>query len=85
MKPIAKYITLETIIENEETSSGMILSADDSTKSRYYKGKVIAVGDEVETVKSGDVILYDRTNSFTMTINKLSVTIIQLREVVGVF
>jgi|TARA_R110000822_G_scaffold73967_1_gene177910 chaperonin GroES len=85
MKPIAKYITLETIIENEETSSGMLLSADDSTKSRYYKGKVIAVGDEVETVKSGDVILYDRTNSFTMTINKLSVTIIQLREVVGVF
>ena len=65
MKPIAKYITLETIIENEETSSGMLLSADDSTKSRYYKGKVIAVGDEVETVKSGDVILYDRTNSFT--------------------
>ena len=85
MRPIAKYITLETIIENEETSSGMLLSADDSTKSRYYKGKVIAVGDEVETVKSGDVILYDRTNSFTMTINKLSVTIIQLREVVGVF
>jgi co-chaperonin GroES (HSP10) len=85
MKPIAKYITLETIIENEETSSGMLLSADDSTKSRYYKGKVIAVGDEVETVKSDDIILYDRTNSFTMTINKLSVTIIQLREVVGVF
>jgi co-chaperonin GroES (HSP10) len=85
MKPIAKYITLETIIENEETSSGMLLSADDSTKSRYYKGKVIAVGDEVETVKAADVILYDRTNSFTMTINKLSVTIIQLREVVGVF
>lgn len=85
MRPIAKYITLETIIENEETSSGMLLSADDSTKSRYYKGKVIAVGDEVQTVKSGDVILYDRTNSFTMTINKLSVTIIQLREVVGVF
>lgn len=85
IKPIQKFIALKKIIEEVKTTSGLVLTAKDASEMRYQKGEIIAVGDEVPNIKSGDIVLYDTSNSYTMLINEEPVTIIQYREVVGVY
>ena len=41
MKPIGKYIIVETIEETLKTESGLLLSQEDASNFRYKKGKVI--------------------------------------------
>ena len=41
MKPIGKYIIINTIDEEIKTESGILLSASDVDEFRYKKGKVI--------------------------------------------
>jgi co-chaperonin GroES (HSP10) len=74
MKPIGKYILIKTIEETIKTSSGLILSAEDSNQLRYKKGLVVKPGTEVEVIKEGD----------SMVINSETYTIIVERDVVVV-
>ena len=39
MKPIGKYILVKNIEEEIETSSGLLLSAEDASQMRYKKAK----------------------------------------------
>ena len=41
MKPIGKYIIINSIQEQLKTKSGLILTATDADEFRYKKGKVI--------------------------------------------
>ncbi len=84
MKPINKYIVVETIKEDIKTESGILLSAQDKEGFRYNKAKVIAPGTEVNSIAKGDVVYYDKARSFTMIISGEPRTIIQERDVVVV-
>lgn len=84
MKPIGKYIVIKAIEEEIETSSGLLLSADDVASMRYKKGRVVAPGSTVDVIKPDDLIHYDKNSGFTMMINDESYTIIQERDVVVV-
>ncbi len=84
MKPINKYIIIETIEEEIKTNSGLLLSANDIKDFRYKKGKVIKPGTQVEDIKSGDLIYYDKMSGYTMIINDKQYTIILERDVVVV-
>ncbi len=84
-KPIAKYILLSAIIEEVKTSSGLVLSGDDMSAMRYHKAEVLAVGDEIDKVKKGDIVLFDKTNSFSMILEQKTVTICSYRDIVLVF
>ena len=84
MKPIGKYILIKTIEETIKTSSGLILSAEDSNQLRYKKGLVVKPGTEVEMIKEGDSIYYDTRAGYSMIINSETYTIIVERDVVVV-
>jgi len=84
MKPVAKWITLKLIKEDVTTESGLQLTAKLSDAMRYQKGEVLEVGDEVPNIKTGDKILFDQSNSYTMPIDEVYVTFIQYREVVAI-
>lgn len=84
MKAINKYIIIETITEELKTSSGLMLSGEDTNEFRYKKGKVVNPGTEVLTVNEGDVIYYDKSSGHTMIINETKYTIILERDVVVV-
>ena len=84
MKPIGKYILIKTIEETIKTSSGLILSAEDSNQLRYKKGLVVKPGTEVEEIKEGDSIYYDTRAGYSMVINSETYTIIVERDVVVV-
>ena len=82
MKAIGKNIIIKSIDEEVKTSSGLILSGDDTNQLRYKKGIVINSGTEVSAIKTDDQVYYDKSNSFVMIINEQQCVIIQERDVV---
>ena len=84
MQPIGNYIILSDIIEEQKSASGMILTGESLNDMRYRKGKVIKAGTDVTVIHEGDVIMYDKSNSFSMMLEGNTVTIIQLRDIIVV-
>jgi co-chaperonin GroES (HSP10) len=82
MKAIGKNIVIKSINEEVKTSSGLILSGEDTNQLRYKRGTVVTPGTEVSNIKEGDEIYYDKAQSYTMIINDDQFTIIQERDVV---
>jgi len=84
MIPIGKNIIIKPIDEEVETRSGLLLSAEDSNQLRYKKGTVIKSGTDVEVIKEGDNVYYDKRSGHTMLLNNDKYTLIQERDVVVV-
>ncbi len=84
MKPIGKYIIINTIEEEHKTKSGLLLSATDVEGFRYRKGEVVKTGSEVSVINENDLIYYDKNAGHSMLINDMPYTIILERDVVVV-
>lgn len=84
MKPIGKYILINAVEEEIETSSGLLLSAEESNQLRYKKGLVVEPGSDVTVIKSGDSIYYDKRAGYTMMVGSDSYTLISEKDVVVV-
>jgi len=84
MKPIGKYILIKKVEEEIETSSGLLLSAEDANQLRYKKGKVVEVGTDVTVINKEDDIYYDSRAEYTMLIGSEAYTIIRETDVVVV-
>jgi co-chaperonin GroES (HSP10) len=82
MKAIGKNIIIKNVDEEVKTSSGLVLSGEDTNQLRYKRGVVINSGTEVSAIKSGDEVYYDKSNSYVMIINDEHCVIIQERDVV---
>jgi len=70
MKAIGKHIVIEEIKEQITTNSGILLTSDDSDQFRYKKGLVVIPGTDVDTVKAGDNIYYDKRAGHSMILNE---------------
>jgi len=84
MKAVGKYIVITEIIEQQKTDSGILLTSDDSNQLRYKKGLIVIPGTEVDVVKEGDVIYFDKASGHKMMLNDEMVSIIQERDIVVV-
>jgi co-chaperonin GroES (HSP10) len=84
MRAIGRNIVIDIIEETIKTDSGILLSAEDAKGLRYGKGVVVTAGTDVQHIKQGDVIYYDKRNSFGMVIDGEQRTIINESNVVVV-
>ncbi len=84
MKAINKYIIIDKVSEEMKTESGLLLSGEDANEFRYNKGIVVTPGTNVETVKEGDTIYYDKSSGHTMILQDKKYTVILERDVVVV-
>jgi len=84
MQAINKYIIIKKVSEEYKTKSGLLLSNEDVSSLRYHKAVVFNPGTNVETVKTDDVIFFDKTAGHSMIINDETYTIIEERDVVVV-
>jgi co-chaperonin GroES (HSP10) len=84
MKLIGKNILVNIINEEVKTSSGLLLSAEDTSGFRYGKAEVVEPGSQVDIIKKGDLIYYDKRQGYTMLINDNKYSVIQERDVVVV-
>ena len=62
----------------------MLLSGEDTDKLRYGRARVLASGTDVDNVKDGDELYYDKRSRYTMIIEGIARTIISERDVVVV-
>jgi|APFre7841882793_1041355.scaffolds.fasta_scaffold27693_2 co-chaperonin GroES (HSP10) len=71
MVVLGRYILITPIIVKEEKSaSGMLLSAADSSKTRYQFANVKQVGVECQYVKDGDLISFDSGAGHEVKLNE---------------
>lgn len=82
MRAVGKNIVINVIEEEITTASGLLLSAEDSNQMRYKRGVVLSPGTEVQSVKEGEEIYYDKRQSFTMIVDGNQVTVITERDLV---
>lgn len=84
MKPIGKYVIIQTIEEEIKTKSGLLLTASDVEEFRYKKGKVIKSGTHVKEISDNDLIYYDKSAGFSLLLNDNPYTVITERDIVVV-
>ena len=60
MKAVNHYIIIDLIKNEPKKLGGLILTEETDKDNRYNKAKVLSIGNNVEGVKEGDVIYYDK-------------------------
>lgn len=85
IKALNKFLFVTPITEHEKSASGLAMSSSDMNEIRYRKAKVFSVGALVtpDTVKDGDMILYDRHAGYTMMLNGVTYTVIKEGDVIA--
>jgi len=60
MKAVNHYVVVDKIKATQEKKvGGLILTDDHDQENRYFKGKVISVGNLVEGINVNDTVWYD--------------------------
>ena len=60
MKAVNHYLIIDMIKDEPTNVGGLILTDQTNEDNRYLKAKVVSIGNNVEGIKEGDVIYYDR-------------------------
>ena len=85
MKAVGKCLIIEKIKEGTtKTKGGLLLAENQREDIRYIQAKVLSIGDEVVSVKEGDLIFYDRHAGHKIEIDKDIYHLIRLGDVVVV-
>lgn len=82
MKAVGHYIIINQIIEEEKSSSGLILSVQESGEMRYGRGHVVTCGELVKAVKEGDYIYFDKRQGHQVMIEGVQYGVIKESDVV---
>jgi co-chaperonin GroES (HSP10) len=85
MKAIGKYIVINPIKETETTTKGGLILAEKQREDiRYRQAEIVEVGTDVNVLKSGDNIYYDKAAGFNIEIKKNNYKVIKEFDVVVV-
>ena len=58
-KPLGKRVLIKQVEQEEVTKSGIVLPGT-ASKEKPITGEVLAVGKEVEDVKAGDKVIFEK-------------------------
>ena len=81
MVVLNKFIVIEKVNEKKTSSSGLIMSDEDTSDMRYHKGIVKDVGFNVLGIKPGDSVIFDKVSAYDVMIGDNRMTIIQEKDV----
>jgi co-chaperonin GroES (HSP10) len=85
MKAIGRNLIIEKVKEGTtKTKGGLLLAENHRDDIRYVEAKILSIGTEVEGVKEGDSIFYDRHAGHKIEIKKETYQVIKLQDVVVV-
>ena len=59
IKPLGKRVLIKQVEQEEVTKSGIVLPGT-ASKEKPITGEVLAVGKEVEDVKKGDKVIFEK-------------------------
>ena len=83
MKAIGKYVVIKPIKEvDTKTKGGLILAENQREDIRYRRAKVVEPGYDVEVLKKGDEVYYDKAAGFNIELKKEQYKVIKEFDVV---
>ena len=72
MKAIGRNLIIEKVKEGTtKTKGGLLLAENHRDDIRYVEAKILSIGTEVEGVKEGDSIFYDRHAGHKIEIKRM--------------
>ena len=81
-QPLGNRTLVERLEEATTTASGIIIP--DNAKEKPSQGKVIAIGEEVEQISTGDVVVFGKYTGNEITIEGTTYLIIDADEIFGI-
>ena len=85
MKAIGRNLIIEKIKEGTtKTKGGLLLAENQREDIRYTEADILSVGEQVEGLKEGDKILFDRHAGHKIEIDKKTYHVIKAQDVVVV-
>jgi len=85
MKAIGRNLIIEKIKEGTtKTKGGLLLAENQREDIRYTEADILSVGEQVEGLKNGDKIFFDRHAGHKIEIDKKTYHVIKAQDVVVV-
>lgn len=82
-KPLKDRVFVSYTEEMEKTAGGIYIP--ESAKEKPQKGKIEAIGDEVKSVKVGEVILFDKYSGSKISMDNVEYLILKEEDILGIF
>ncbi|MCQ2398069.1 MAG: co-chaperone GroES [Sphaerochaetaceae bacterium] len=82
IRPLGERVLVKAEKTEEKTASGIVLPQTSQEKSQF--ASVIAVGDDVKSVKKGERILFDKYAGTALKIDSEDYLILELKEVLAI-
>jgi chaperonin GroES len=80
-KPLGDRLLIQRVEEANTTASGIIIP--DNAKEKPSKGKVIAVGSEVEDINVDDTVVFGKYSGNEITIDGTEYLIMESSDIFG--
>ncbi len=81
-KPLGDRVFVKFLEEMEKTAGGIYIP--DAAKEKPQKGKIEGVGKDVEEVKVGDIILFDKYSGSKIKMDGDEYLIIKEEDILGI-
>jgi len=81
-QPLGERVLVERIEEAKTTASGIYIP--DSAKEKPSQGKVLAVSDEVKTVKVNDTVVFGKYAGSELTLDGTTYLVIETDDLLGI-
>ncbi|MFQ5454741.1 MAG: co-chaperone GroES [Nitrospirota bacterium] len=82
-RPLKDRVFVSYATEAEKTAGGIYIP--EAAKEKPQKGSVESIGSEVNSVKVGDVILFDKYSGSKITIDDTEYLILKEDDILGIF
>ena len=85
MKAIGNNVVIVPVkVTGDKTKGGLLLVKKDREDIRYIKAVIHSVSDEIQALKKGDEIYYDKHAGHIIEFNKDQYTVIKVQDIVVV-
>lgn len=82
IKPLGKRVVIKRVEAEEKTKSGIVLPGQAQEKPQF--AEVVAVSDEVETVKTGDRVIFKKYSGSEIKMDGQEVIIMDVEDLLGI-
>ncbi len=81
IKPLGERVLIEQIEAETKTASGLIIP--DSAQEKPLQAKVVAIGEEVKVLKTGDTVLYAKFTGTELNIDNKNYIMLEVSDILA--
>ena len=83
IKPLGKRVLIKQVEQEEVTKSGIVLPGT-ASKEKPITGEVIAVGKDVEDVKAGDKVIFEKYTGTEVKLDGQEYIIVKEQDIIAI-